>query len=199
MGSPRMPRSTSWRFAAGAVLCLVLGWFAFVRGVRVPLLGLVDLGFHELGHLVTAAFPHVLTALAGSLAQVGVPLGLAVYFATRAMDGLGAGLCLAWAGTSARDVAVYIADAPFQGLQLIGGEHDWAFLLGRWDLLHRADGIATVVSGLGLLLVLAGLAVCVAGLARAWRPPAPVRAPSPAVGGGGGFACGPLNARDPRR
>ncbi len=28
------------------------------------------------------------------------------------------------------DVSIYIADAPFQRLPLIGGSHDWAYLLG---------------------------------------------------------------------
>jgi hypothetical protein len=47
-----------WTGAAGAAVCFVLGWFAFVRGTSVPVLSLADLGVHELGHLtprVTAA------------------------------------------------------------------------------------------------------------------------------------------------
>ena len=161
------PRARWWRFGLGAILCLVLGWVAFIRGSRVPVLGLVDLGFHELGHLVTYVLPDVLTALMGSVAQVAVPLGLAAYFAVHHRDPLGTGLCLAWAGTSARDVSVYVADAPFQALDLIGDTHDWAFVLGRWGLIDQAGAVAAVVRTFGALLLLTGLALCLAGLHRA--------------------------------
>ena len=61
-----------------------------------------------------------------------------------------------------------MADAPFQRLPLIGGEHDWAFVLGRLEMLDRADAVATVVRGSGVALVLAGMAsACVWGLTRA--------------------------------
>jgi hypothetical protein len=159
-----------WRYVAGIAACLLLGWFAFVRGTRVPLLGLVDLGFHELGHLVTYVAPDVVTAAMGSITQLAVPLGLAGYFAWR-RDLMAGGVCLAWAATSAQDVSVYVGDAPFQRLQLIGGEHDWAYLLGpqHLDLLHRAGTIAGVVKGVGALLLVTGIAACGVGLTRVIR------------------------------
>jgi hypothetical protein len=127
----------------------------------VPLLSLVDLGFHELGHLVTRPLPEVIMFMAGSAAQVAVPVGLAVYFLVR-RDRLAGALCFAWAATSARDVAVYIADAPFQRLQLIGGEHDWAFILGEhWNVLDKAGAVAAAVRGFGMALLFAGFAICV--------------------------------------
>lgn len=160
------PDTRAWRHAAGIAGCLVLVWFSAVRDVRVPLLGLVDLGFHELGHLVTYVLPDVVTAAMGSIAQVAVPLGLAAYFATVRRDLVGGGLCLAWAGSSARDAAVYIADAPFERLQLIGGEHDWAFVLGseHLDALDAAGTIASVVRIGGAFLLLAGVVTCAWGL-----------------------------------
>jgi hypothetical protein len=63
------------RSAAAAGACLVLGWFAFVRGTNVPLLSGVDLGFHELGHLLTRWLPFVIMLMAGSITQVLVPVG----------------------------------------------------------------------------------------------------------------------------
>lgn len=165
-----------WRFVAGLAGCLVLGWFAFVRGEAVPVLRLVDLGVHELGHLLTYVFPDMITAVAGSAFQILVPVGLALVFWFGVSDRMAAGLCLAWAGSSAQHVEVYVADAPHQRLPLIGGEHDWAFILGRMGLLDRAEGVATVVRGLALVLLLAGMAACLWGLARANRttvaPPA---------------------------
>lgn len=153
-----------WRYVAGIGACLVLGWFAFVRGVRVPLLGLVDLGFHEFGHMITYVFPDIVTAVMGSVAQVLVPFGFAFYFLVFRRDLLATGLCTAWAGTSAQDVSVYIADAPFERLQLIGGEHDWAFALEHLNMLDRAGTIASIVEGAGLALLIAGITACALGL-----------------------------------
>lgn len=154
---------------AGVAGCLVLGWFAFVRGDPVPVLHLVDLGVHELGHLLTSVLPDLITAVAGSAFQILVPVGLAVGFWLGVRERMAAGICLAWAGSSAQQVAVYVADAPYQLLPLLGGEHDWAFILGRLGILDRAEAVATVVRGLGVVLLLSGMAACLWGLARANR------------------------------
>jgi hypothetical protein len=156
--------------------CAVAGWFAFVRDTRVPLLGLVDLGFHELGHLVMYVIPihEILTAVMGSVFQCAIPLGLAVYFAWRRRDAVGTAVCLAWGATNFRDVAVYVADAPYERLELIGGEHDWAFLLGPdgFDALERAADLATLLRAVGLITLAAAVAVAVAALTMPPRPPA---------------------------
>ncbi|MDH3259553.1 MAG: hypothetical protein OEM81_02240 [Acidimicrobiia bacterium] len=169
---------TTWRYVAGVLGCAVIGYFPFVQQRRVPLLGGVDLGFHELGHMLTYALSDVIAALMGSVFQVAVPLGLAAYFGLRRRDLMGAGLCLAWAGASAADVSVYIADAPFQRLPLIGGSHDWAYLLGPAALgnMNGAAGIAEVVKLVGAVFILAGIALCFLG---PFRPitPVPFRSP----------------------
>jgi len=180
-------RSVALRCAAGAAGCLLLAWLSVARGVRVPLLGLVDLGFHELGHLLTYPLPDVVTASMGSIAQVAVPLGLAAYFALVRRDLVAGGLCLAWAGTSARDVAVYVADAPYQRLELIGGEHDWAFVLGpgHLDALDAAGTVATVIRVAAALFLLAGVALCLWDLVREPGTPARQEPNLPAFGFGG--------------
>ncbi len=169
--------SSRWKFAAGLSACFFFGFFAFVRGTRVPLLGLVDLGFHEFGHMVTYWLPEVVTASMGSITQVLVPVGLAVYFLWFRKDALGGGVCLAWAATSAQDASVYIADAPYQTLHLIGGTHDWAFVLGpeHLNMLNSAHTIAAVVKGFGFLLLFAGIAVCIRGLLSSGSKPAESR------------------------
>lgn len=157
---------TDWRKLgaglAGVAACAVLAWFSYGRSGQVPLLSGVDLGFHELGHMLAAPMPTMVMFLAGSAAQIMVPLGLAAYFSVARRDAVATGLMLAWAGTSARDVSVYIADAPFQRLPLIGGQHDWAYLLGPngWSALGSAETIASVVLVAGGLAVLAGSLVC---------------------------------------
>ena len=171
-----------WKWVVGLAACAALGWFAFVRGTSVPLLWMVDLGFHELGHLVTRWLPEVVMAMMGSITQVAVPIGMAVYFLLVRRDLLAGALCLAWASTSAQNASVYIADAPYQRLQLIGGFHDWAFVLGpdHFDMLNRAALIAGVVKGFGVVLWLAAVGLCVAGLMTVGRkPPAEAATPWP--------------------
>lgn len=158
-----------WAYAAGAVACTLIGWWALASGTRVPGLSFVNLGFHELGHMLTYVFPDLVTAAMGSVTQVMVPLGLAAYFAWRSRDLLGTGLCLAWAGGSAQEVSVYIADAPYERLPLIGGDHDWAFILDRLDAMHAADTVAMSVLFLAWALVLGGIGVCAWGAVRTRR------------------------------
>lgn len=146
-----------------------------MRGSRVPLLGLVDLGFHELGHLVCYPLPvgDLVTAAAGSFTQVAVPVGLAVYFLWRRHDRAGGSVCLAWAATSAMDASRYIADAPYERLELLGGDHDWAFFFSveGIDAMDKAAGVAGGVVGLAWLLYLAAFAVVARPLwAEAVRP-----------------------------
>lgn len=157
-----------WQLLAGAASSALLGWFAFVRGDPVPVLWLVDLGFHELGHLLTYPFPDVVTAMMGSVTQVAVPWALAAYFFAGRGDFLGGTFCLTWAGTAAQNASVYIADAPWQELQLIGGSHDWGFVLGHFGAVHRAADIAAVVKGAGGVMVAIALAICIGGLVLAW-------------------------------
>ena len=156
-------------WAAALVACAVLGAFPYVRGTRVPLLSLADLGFHELGHLVMYVLPisAFLTAIMGSVTQVAVPLGLAVYFGWWRRDLPSASVCSAWAATNLHDVSAYVADAPYQRLPLLGGEHDWAYLLGpeQLDHLHAAHNVAAVVNGTGLVALLVALGACAYGLA----------------------------------
>lgn len=166
------------RDLAALATCLALGWLG-LRGQRVPLLAGADLGFHELGHLVCYAFdaalpvPEALTAAAGSIFQVGVPLALAVYFLAARRDHRGAGVCLAWAATSASDVARYIADAPREALPLIGGKHDWATILGPEHLnrLQDAGAWAATVDRLAWALFVLALLSAVGGLIVALASP----------------------------
>lgn len=168
-----------WRYLAGLAVCAVLGWFAFVRGTNVPILSLADLGVHELGHLLTYVFPDLVTAMMGSITQVLVPWALAGFFLAVRRDVFAATFCLAWAGTSAQNASVYIADAPYRALPLIGGEHDWDFVLGRLDVMERAADIANAVRWGGLILLLVGASLCLAGLLletrAAARPQVPYR------------------------
>jgi hypothetical protein len=157
-----------WRRDAVALGgCAVLWWFG-MRGTRVPLLGAADLGFHELGHAVcyvmdaALPWPEVVTAAAGSVFQIAVPLVLAAYFfGARSGDRLAGSLCLAWAATATADVARYVRDAPHELLPLIGGKHDWATILGpeHLDRLHDAGALAAAVDRLAWVFLAVAIAV----------------------------------------
>ncbi|MEW6583405.1 MAG: hypothetical protein AB1416_11675 [Actinomycetota bacterium] len=161
-----------WRYVAAAAACAALGLLSFQGDGAVPLLRYVDLGIHESGHLATYWLPDLWTAMAGSVAQVAVPLLISAYFAAVRREVVGAALCLAWAGTSANNASVYIADAPVEALPLVGGgTHDWAYALGPegFDAIDSAGRIAGAVHGAGLAMVVVAAAVSLAAPALAAR------------------------------
>lgn len=182
MVSGRWP---SWqRDLAAAVGCGLLGLLG-MAGDRVPLLAYVDLGFHELGHLLGYILPvgELVTAAAGSFMQVAVPTGLALYFVLWQRERAGAAVCLAWAATSAADASRYIADAPFERLPLLGGDHDWAFFFSAEgiDAMHRTAGVADIVSTFGWILFAAAFAVALWPVTLLWEEEGsevPLTAPS---------------------
>lgn len=154
-----------WRhWGVGGGLLAVLGWFAFARGVKVPLLSGVDLFVHEAGHLLAVPLPALGEAAMGSALQVAVPLVFVGGFLVRERDLLGATVSLGWAATALQDVSVYVADAPHRRLTLIGGgTHDWAFVLGRLGLVDAAADIARAVWLLGLVALVAAVAAAASG------------------------------------
>ena len=158
---------------AGLLAIGAMWLICFEHDGRLPIVTYVNLGFHEFGHFVTYAFPDMATALAGSIAQLAVPLALGIYFFVFRSDWLAAALCLAWAATSALEVSVYVADAPTEELELIGGSHDWAFILGPdgYDALDRAAPLADTIRSVAWIALITGAALCVASAFRV-RPQA---------------------------
>ena len=163
-----MARLTWWHrwgmYAAAGALSGGVVWFAFIARRPVPVLDWFDLGVHEAGHLLAGLLPEVVMFMAGSFVQIALPLALAWYFGVRRRDAAGGGFCLVWAGASAWDVSVYAADAVAQQLPLIGvGEHDWAFILGRFDALHLTDRVSSGIELGGGVLAAFGVAVILYG------------------------------------
>ncbi len=167
MGMPEAWKTT-WRWVAGAVAVAYVALGAYTGDGWVFPFSYADLGFHELGHLLTMFWaPRPLTAFAGSFLQVAVPLGLGAYFAVARRDRVSASIMLAWAGASTNNVSVYTYDATRRVLPLLGGQggHDWAYLLGPGvlDALDATDGVALGVRVLSVLFVLAACALLVWG------------------------------------
>lgn len=169
--------SVTVRSIVGVATGAGIGAFPYVLHREVPLLDLFDLGIHELGHMVFGFFPPMIAVGAGSAAQILVPLGLGLYFLIRNRSWVEFGVCLSWTGTSMHDVSIYIADAPIQALPLIGGGHDWAYLLGpqQFDAIHAAGSIASTVSTAGAVAVVAGIVACLWPVLAEWAAEDPIQ------------------------
>ncbi|HET7630689.1 MAG TPA: hypothetical protein VFK16_00095 [Gemmatimonadaceae bacterium] len=132
----------------------------------------VNLAIHETGHLVFAPFGEFIQFAGGTLFQLIVPFTFLAYFVKFApeRDDFAASVMLWWVAVNFWNIAVYAADARTQALPLVGGgEHDWAYLLGRTGLLAHDQGVASTFSALGWLFFVYGL---VAGARAALQPPA---------------------------
>lgn len=121
----------------------------------------LNLGIHELGHVVAMPFGMWIGVAGGSVAQVIAPL-FGVWQFLRQHDYFGAAFALAWLGESLYNLSVYIGDARAQELplaNLFGGDpiHDWNFLLASLHKLHADTRIAAGVRFFALLFVLAFL------------------------------------------
>jgi hypothetical protein len=98
-----------------------------------------------------------LAVLGGTLLQLLAPTAFAVAL-WRGGDRHGATVPLWWLGQNCWNIARYVRDARTQALPLVGGgEHDWAFLLGRWGLLERDQAIGRTVYLAGVLCYLAAV------------------------------------------
>ena len=102
--------------------------------------------------------------------QMSVPLAFVAYF-VRHHDGHAASVALWWVAQNCWNVARYVADARSQNLPLVGGgEHDWAYLLGRAGWLSKDRDLAQAIHFLGVVLLAASV---VWGIRCAIPPPAP--------------------------
>lgn len=143
-------------------LLALLVWWLFHHLLDFEYRGLIgglNFGIHELGHVVFATFGQFIGIAGGTIAQCAAPLVAGAMF-WRQRDDFGVAFALGWLGTNLFEVAVYVADATAQVLPLVGvgaGEpiHDWNYLLGNLGVLGSEAAIA------GLLRVVGGL--CLAG------------------------------------
>lgn len=141
------------------ILVLANG-IAMPSGLLLNALHLVDLVFHEAGHVLFGFFGRFLGVLGGSLNQVLVPAVCTAVFVARRQPA-SAAVPLFWAGQSLTDVAVYVADGRAMALPLLadGLLHDWNFILGHLGLLHHAETLGRATFALGALTMLASVAL----------------------------------------
>ena len=117
----------------------------------------LDLAIHETGHIVFGAFGEVIQFAGGTLFQLIVPAAFVWYFAKRG-DRHAATVPLWWLAQNLWNISVYVRDARAQELPLVGGgEHDWAYLLGRFGLLAHDQGIGNAVHAAGTIICVVAL------------------------------------------
>jgi hypothetical protein len=144
-----------WLRAAATALLAVWG-VAILRDPGHTVLHLVILPIHEAGHIFFTPLGEFAHFLGGSLFQVAFPVAFIVYF-WRQKDRWAATIPLWFTGVSAADLSVYIKDAHSGDLELIGGEHDWSWILSRLTLVHRDQEIGQAVFLVGLLCIVAAV------------------------------------------
>jgi hypothetical protein len=123
---------------------------------------LINLPFHEAGHLIFSPFGRFIGMLGGSLMQLLVPLICLFSFLIKTRDTFAASVSLWWLGESMMDLAPYINDARDLKLILLGGVtgrdvddyHDWEFILRNLGLLQYDHVLASTAYFIGTLLMI---------------------------------------------
>jgi hypothetical protein len=122
---------------------------------------LINLPFHEAGHLIFSPFGSFIGVSGGSLMQLLVPLVCLLSFLLKTRDTFAASVALWWLGESMMDLAPYINDARELKLMLLGGVtgrevedyHDWEFILRKMGLLKCDHALANSVHVFGAFLM----------------------------------------------
>lgn len=155
------------------VLLLLLVWggtfiFGSIEGndAGQSFMHLINLPFHEAGHLIFSPFGAFITSLGGSLGQLLMPLICLGVLLVQTRDAFGASVCLWWFGQNFIDLAPYINDARSGTLPLLGGNfghsspygfHDWNYLLTESGLRHYDHLLARMAMGVGTLCIVLSL------------------------------------------
>lgn len=142
------------------------GWKFIVTPLETNYTGesflhLINLPFHEAGHIIFIPLGRFMTILGGSLGQVLIPLICLGTFLIKTRDPFGASVALWWTAESLMDIAPYINDARALDLMLIGGVtgketdgHDWNNILTMLNMLEWDHRLAHLTYDIGILLML---------------------------------------------
>ena len=172
LASPEEPNSLVLLGRAALFLGLIL-WgarlvFAGIESNAAgqSLLHLVNLPFHEAGHVFFRPFGSFMHSLGGTLGQLLIPLLCLGVLLLKTRDPFGAAACFWWFGENFLDIAPYINDARAGRLPLVGGNfgssspygfHDWEYLLTESGLLRQDHLLAGAAFGLGTAIMLAAI------------------------------------------
>lgn len=110
----------------------------------------LDLLIHEPGHLIFSVFGEFMGFLGGTLSQILIPLIGSIFYVYWKKK-IGAQLFLFWLGQNFLNISVYVEDVPKMKLKLIGGIHDWNWILGKLGMIDFAKELSLVCIGLAFL------------------------------------------------
>lgn len=149
--------------AGFALLLAVYGVVCALSVDEGTFLDRVDLIAHEAGHMLFGWFGEFMMVIGGTLGQLLVPAGIAVYFVTR-REFFSSAVALFWVGQSLLNVSNYVKDAAAMELPLVslgGGDsiHDWNWLLLKFNVLAYDQLIGTIVYVQGVLTMAAAVAL----------------------------------------
>ncbi|MFC1821816.1 zinc ribbon domain-containing protein [Thermodesulfobacteriota bacterium] len=154
------------------LIILIWGWQFIFCTVESNYVGksfwhLVNLPFHEAGHIIFRPFGRLMTSLGGSLGQLLMPLACLVTFLLVTRDTFAGSVSLWWFGQNFMDLAPYINDARALKLPLLGGNtgrtapygfHDWEFILKESGLIRYTKTIAKASHTIGIIIILIAFA-----------------------------------------
>lgn len=168
----------SWLGLLGKVFSFVL-FLYWLKAYLLPdpaqptpwvFLDYANLVFHEAGHVLFMFFGQFFHILGGSLTQLLVP-GIVLLAFLKKRDYFAACWGLFWLGESTLNLSIYISDARWMYLDLLGDAsiHDWNWLLGRLGILDWGDGLGKGVFWLGILLIIISLGGIIWNISRDWQ------------------------------
>jgi len=128
-------------------------YFLINRG-SYTFLDLIDLFIHEPGHLIFGLFGEFVQFLGGTLMQIILPLGIAIAFLYKGQKYLSQ-IFFFWLGHNFINISVYVDDANKMKLRIIGGAHDWNWILNKIGLIEYAEEIGYVFVGFAVLSFIA--------------------------------------------
>jgi len=140
--------------------------YVFVRHIVSPdyssIFSGINLGIHELGHIVLIFMPTLIMVLGGTIFQICAPIA-SIFVFLKQRDYFAITVSLGWLSTSLFDVARYCKDAQTMSLPLVspfGGEeiiHDWNYILTKLHILNFSPYLSAIIWLSGSLSMLVAL------------------------------------------
>jgi hypothetical protein len=156
----------SGKFFLFRALLIIYFFYVFIRHLfnseYSSLFGGINLGLHELGHLVFLPFGEFISVFGGSFFQIFIPL-ISFWLFYKQEDYFALSISSCWLSTSLFSLSLYISDARSQNLPLIspfGSEeiiHDWNYLLGKMGLLQLDGFFSFIVRLFAIFFMCSGI------------------------------------------
>ncbi len=138
---------------------------------------MVNLPFHEAGHIIFSPFGKLIKTLGGTMGQLIMPAICLLVLLIKTRDAFGAAIAQWWLGQSFMDIAPYVNDARALKLILLGGVtgkdvidyHDWEYILRKLGMLKMDHALAWAAHLTGAILMLAAIGWAAANLWVQWK------------------------------